>query len=158
MTKKIIYTLGLLIALVALGQETEAQEKRKISRRQVPLPLQEAFQKRFPGASLKQAEVEEKEGKLIYSLEGKHKGIEVEIVYAVEIQLIEQQEDIPLSDLPAIVSAAIKTAHPNATVTEAEKITKDGILLGYEVELKDGSDSLELRLSPEGKILVRKVD
>ena len=156
--KFLFYAVILLGLMLSLSSASATQEKRKISRKQVPVPIQEAFQKIFAGASIKQAEVEEKDGKLIYHLTGKHNGNEVELVYALEITLIEQQEDIPLSDLPAAVAAAIKAAHPTAIITETEKITRNGILLGYEVELEEGKQKLELRLTPDGKILERKVD
>lgn len=159
MVKKILFHATILAsALLIFSTATEAQERRKISRKEVPAPIQQAFQKTFPGVSIKQAEIEEKDGKLIYHLAGKRNGTEVELVYAMEIMLIEQQEDIAINDLPAVIAAAIKTAHPNATITETEKITKNGTLLGYEVEIKDGNENLELRITPDGKITERKID
>jgi uncharacterized membrane protein YkoI len=156
--KTLIHATILLGLLVIFSSSTEAQERRKISRKEVPAPIQQAFRKTFLGVSIKQAEIEEKDGKLIYHLAGKRNGNEVELIYAMEITLIEQQEDIAIAELPAAISASIKAAHPNATVTEAEKITKSGTLIGYEVEIKEGNENLELRITPDGKITERKID
>lgn len=159
MVNKILFYATVLAAFLLIFNTTiEAQEKRKISRKEVPAPIQQAFQKIYPGVSIKQAEVKEKNDRLIYHHAGKRNGNEVELVYAMEITLIEQQEDIAISELPPAIAAAIKTAHPNATITETEKITKNGTLLGYEVEIKEGEQKLELRITPDRKITERKID
>ena len=63
------------------------------------------------------------------------------------------ETDIPVASLPAAVTAALKAQYPAAELTEAESVTKNGQACCYEVDLKTADGKLEVKVSPEGKIL-----
>lgn len=64
-----------------------------------------------------------------------------------------KDKKIPVSDLPLQITDAVLSAHPTATVLNAEVDTKlGGQIESYEVEINDGGKKLELKLSPDGTI------
>lgn len=143
-----------LLALAAFASLAGAAEEKKPAPAQVPPAVVQAFQKAYP--NVKEAKYEEKaiDGKTSYEVEFKDQGMELEAVYGADGSLVETEEKIKTADLPEAAAQAVKKAHPGATLKEAEKITKpDGTAGGYEVEVKDGKKTLELRLDPGGSIL-----
>ena len=147
--------LGLSFPVMSFGG---VQEKRKIGRGDIPTPIKEAFTHAWPKAKIKQCEVETTANRAVYFIEAERDDRQIEAVYQLEITLLEEQEDIDLKEVPSVVIEAIKAAYPAGEIEEVEKITRQGTLLGYEVELKDGKQNIELRLDPSGKILERKDD
>jgi hypothetical protein len=63
------------------------------------------------------------------------------------------EENIPLDKLPRAVVDAVKDKFPDAKLVAAEKETRDGKVF-YEVMLKNKDLSIEMLLTPEGKIVV----
>ena len=147
--------LGLSFPIMSFGG---VQEKRKIGRGDIPTPIKEAFNRAWPKAKIKQCEVETTANRAVYFIEAERDDREIEAVYQLEVTLLEEQVDIDLKELPVTVVEAIKAAYPAGQIEEVEKIIRQGALVGYEVELKDGKQNIELRLDPAGKILERKDD
>ncbi|MBI4750048.1 MAG: PepSY-like domain-containing protein [Acidobacteria bacterium] len=158
--KRINLTMAFLILVLSFPVMSfgGVQEKRKIGRGDIPLPIKEAFNRAWPKAKIKECEVETTANRVVYYLDAERDDREIEAVYQLEITLLEEQEDIDLKEVPAAVLEAVKAAYPTGHIEEVEKITRQGTLFGYEVELKDGKQNLELRLDPAGKILERKDD
>ena len=68
--------------------------------------------------------------------------------------LLQKEDEIDVKSLPEAVVQAIKKAHPNAKIKEAEKLMKpDGTVTGYEVEIKVAGKELELELDVSGTIM-----
>jgi hypothetical protein len=61
-------------------------------------------------------------------------------------------EKIALDKLPKAVVDAVKAKYPKAKLVSAEKGDQDGKIV-YEVDIKDGKSSIEVTVTPEGKIL-----
>jgi uncharacterized membrane protein YkoI len=62
------------------------------------------------------------------------------------------EEKVPLDKLPKAVTDAVKAKFPSAELVKAEKETEDGKTV-YEVNLKSGGHSMDVTVTPEGKIL-----
>jgi len=62
------------------------------------------------------------------------------------------EEKIELDKLPKAVTEAIKKAYPDGEMKSAEKEKEDGKEV-YEVVVKNKDQTLEITLTPEGKIL-----
>ena len=121
---------------------------------QVPPAVRQAFQKAYP--DVKDAKYSEKAAgeKAAYEVEFNNQGKKLEATYSADGALVETEEEIKTSDLPGPVAQAVKKAHPHAALKEAEKILgPDGAASGYEVEIKDGKQELEIHLDTAGKIL-----
>ena len=63
-----------------------------------------------------------------------------------------EDEKVPLDKLPKAVSDAVKKKYPKAKMVSAEKEKKDKKTV-YEVKIKDGEQTIEVSLTPEGEIV-----
>ncbi len=114
-----------------------------------PAPIQAAFTKQFPNATIKKVSKEKRNGKVVYEVESTDAGQSRDIIYSATGDLIEMEEGMAISALPAPVAAAAKSTYPKATIVTAEKLTA-GTVVSYELILK-GAPKKELILTPEGK-------
>lgn len=144
---------AVLVALPMILGQANAGEK-ELSKNQVPKAVINAFEKAYPNAKELKFEEETFEGKAAYEVEYKENGKEYEALYRADGTLLQKEEEIDGKSLPEPVAEAIKKAHPNAEIKEAEKLMKpDGTVTGYEVEIKAAGKEIELELDVSGKIL-----
>lgn len=121
----------------------------------VPQQIKSIFAKQHPKATAVKWELED--GKE-YEAEFKDGGKERSSTYDAKGYWIETETGIATSDLPEPVTKAIKTAHPEARVKEAElvEIPEGGPL--YEVEISQGKEDSELRYDAKGTLLRTEAD
>jgi hypothetical protein len=62
-------------------------------------------------------------------------------------------EKIPVKDLPKAVVDAVKRRFPKAEMTEAKKVTENGMMT-YAIAFKDGAKMVEAGLTFDGKFLL----
>ena len=60
---------------------------------------------------------------------------------------------IPVSELPAAVSAAIKAKYPGTPITLAEKTEQPGDKILYEVTIKVNGKKKGIELNPDGSFI-----
>ena len=63
-----------------------------------------------------------------------------------------KDEKVALDQLPAAVKAAAEDAVKGIVLTEAEKETKNGVVI-YEIDGKAGGKEYELKIAADGKVL-----
>ncbi|MEQ1561016.1 MAG: PepSY-like domain-containing protein [Methyloglobulus sp.] len=144
----IIVVFGILFAISAQANVKE----KALSRNQVPKAVIEAFEKAYPNAKELDFEEEPFEGKTAYEVEYKTNGIGYEFLYSADGVLLQKQEVIVDKALPPLVAQAIKKAHPNADIMEAEQVMNpDGAVTGYEVKVNVDGKVFELDLDVSGK-------
>ncbi|SFF20233.1 Putative beta-lactamase-inhibitor-like, PepSY-like [Nitrosomonas sp. Nm166] len=147
----------LITFLVASGQANASE--REVSKHQVPQSVLEAFEKAYPDAKEVEFEKEMIEGKAVYEVEYKENNSKYEILYDSDGVILQKEETIDVKALPEPVVRAIFKEYPRATIEEAEKVMKpDGMVTGYEVEIKADGKKLELELDTQGKILKTEQD
>jgi len=64
----------------------------------------------------------------------------------------EKEEKVPLDKVPKAVLDAVKAKFPKAKLVSAEKEKEDGKLV-YEINIKDDGKTVEVTVTPEGKIV-----
>ncbi len=145
----------LFLSAVALLISTAASAQNLLSD-QVPTPVKNAFDKAFTLPM----DVE-------WSLKNTHYKVEFEtglfftdheVWYDATGKVLRHEEEISASDLPAAVSAAIKSEFPSYRVDDTERITVDGVP-SYVVELKiKGQPDWKVAYDANGKQLQKKQD
>lgn len=151
---KISLSTFALSGLLAFSLGVSADEEKKLTERQVPKNVQEAFQKAYPDAKDVKYKEEIKNGKVFFEIEFNQKSKELEALYSAEGLLIKTEEEIEIAKLPALIVQVIGKDYPKALLKEAEMILKpDGAVSGYEVEIEDGKKEVKLELDASGKIL-----
>jgi uncharacterized membrane protein YkoI len=151
---KIPLSTFVLSGLLAFSLGVSADKEKKLTEQQVPKNVQEAFQKLTPDAKDVKYKEEVTDGKAFFEIEFKQKSKELEALYSAEGLLIKKEEEIKITELPALIIQVIGKHYPKALLKEAEKILKpDEAVGGYEVEIEDGKKEVKLELDNSGKVL-----
>ena len=115
-----------------------------------PAPVEAAFKKAYPNATVKSVSKEKEDGKEQYEVESMDGTQARDLVYLADGTLVNYEELIQPSAVPAAVMAAVKAKYPKATVSRAEKLFQGG-KMNYELALKGGPG--EVVLTPDGKFV-----
>ncbi len=125
------YCLALIFTFVsisALAQET------KISKKNVPSAVLEAFAKTYPKAAIKQTNKEIKDGITYYEIESKDGKIKRDVLFSQNGAIAEVEEIIGAKSLPHSVQESIVNKYPGEKIVTIEKNVK-GNSTHYEILL-----------------------
>jgi hypothetical protein len=147
-----------LFVLTAIARADEV----KVPLKDVPKAVLDSITARFPRAKLTDATKESDGNKTTYEIVLKVQGRVVELAATADGKITEIETTIEPKALPARVTAAIEAKFPKSTIKKAEEIVaiNDGKeTKSFEVILvTTAAKSLEVKVSPEGKILKEEQD
>ena len=117
-----------------------------------PAAVEAAFKRKYPNATVKAVSKETDAGQTTYEVESVDAGKRRDLVYQPDGTVVDYEEELKASEVPAAVLAAIKTRYPKATITAYWHLftPKDGSV-NYEIDLKGAGSVAEVVLTPEGK-------
>lgn len=130
------------IIAFAISITTYTISAQKLKENDVPLEVKEAFKKQYP--EVKKAEWEKEGGN--YEVEfhltrvpmdgkGKKKSVEKSVVFNAEGKLIETEEEINVSELPAAINEYVNKNLLGKKIKEASKISDHENKITYEIEI-----------------------
>lgn len=122
-------TILLLTAMLLISQSLWAQ---KVSKKDIPVPVQKAFNTAYPEAT--GVKWEKENGNFEASFE--RKDSEISVVYDANGTLLETETEIEPNELPAGISDYVKAHYKGRKIKEASKITDAAGLVTYEAEIK----------------------
>lgn len=125
--KKILLALALTVTVAVIAQKTGV----------APDAVKTAFTKAYPGATKIKWEKEDGNYEVSFTLNGQ----EGSALYDPRGGLVESEQEMKVTDLPAVVTAYLKEHYKGVKVKGAAKITKAGGTVNYEAEIK-GKDVL----------------
>ena len=149
MFRSIQITFALTLCGAAYAGESNEQEV-KVS--ELPPAITASVQSHYPGATIREASRETYEGKDTWEAGITTAGRKLDLAFQPDGTLVEEEEVIDASALPAVVKAAIAKQMPGATATKAER----SVALGktrYEVMLKTSGKSSEVVFDDGGTIV-----
>lgn len=120
--KKILLTLAITITIASIAQKKWS----------IPDAAKTAFTKAYPGATKIKWEKEDSNFEVSFALNGQ----EYSAVYDTKGGLVESEQEIKVSDLPAAALTYMKEHYKGTAVKGAAKITKAGNSINYEAEIK----------------------
>lgn len=130
-------------------------QERSVALKDAPRVVMRNVMARFPDATVAGVSRDTEDGELLYEVTLKRNGrtIDVTTTPAGRLTLIERE--IAAGDLPAPVSALLRSKYPGATYTIVEEVTRVGgtteTLAFYEVLLKDTTArAIEVQVAPDG--------
>jgi uncharacterized cupredoxin-like copper-binding protein len=118
---------------------------------QGPAPVTDAVRKAYPNSKITAVKKETEKGQTVYEVETKDGKISRDFMVKPDGTILESEESMELSVLPKPVVDAVKTQHPKAVITGAEKVTRGAEVL-YELALKEGNKKSELSVNAAGQI------
>lgn len=133
-----------------LGQD------EKVDIDKLPMRVSETLKARFPGAQITTATKTLENGDVIYDIEMTRRGRKHEMDVKEDGTIVNFENQIAVSALPAAVAAAVRAMYPKCTIKEAMEtmVIKDNkdIVDEYEVLILTAEKKeLELAVSPDGK-------
>src|SRR5262245_23868336 len=149
--------IGALALLFVVAGELRAQEEA-VPPDKIPRKVMEALLSKFPNAKIDKCTKAKEGNDIVYDIEFKEKGRKCEADIKENGVYINYEQAIEAKDLPKVVADAIQKKYPKSTMKEIMQETevngKEEKLSAYEVIVVTADRrELELRLSPEGKIL-----
>ena len=149
--------LGMVIAIVAaaeaksLANGAPAQSAAPSKPAAAPLPakVKAAFSDAYPQATVTEVMHEKVHGQEQYEIDGVDHGLKLHVNYKPDGSVIVIEQEVAAADVPAEVTAAIKTRYPQATLTLYERATEKKSTY-YDIGLT-GAAVDSVRLTPDGK-------
>lgn len=150
MKKLIGAALLLLPALLACN----AGMGQKIDEQNVPGAVREAFTLRFPKPGKTRWELEDGTD---YEAVFEQAGVEWSAKFAADGTWLETEHGTRIEDLPQAVQLAVAAHYAGHTIKEAE-LTETPGSSAYELELKQGTHTIEVLFAADGAIVQSKAE
>jgi len=146
-----------IITMLALGflvaaSESHAKEKQ-LKKSDLPPAVQTTADKQSQGAKVFGYASEMEEGKLRYEVQLMVNGRSRDVTIAPDGAVLEIEQQVDLSELPAAVREGLQKKADAGTITKVESLTKLGVLVAYEAHLKKGNKRWEVQVGPAGNSL-----
>ncbi len=129
-----------------------ADEAQLVMKSDMPEAVLRAFQESFPGVKVTGYDKEDVDDLTHYEIETNVDKRQKDYVYLEDGTLLQIEEEIPVKELPKLVLEAVRKAHPDAEIDEAEKIMRGTTLTHYEIVIEVDEHEIELLVSPDGQI------
>lgn len=140
------------LAFLSAGAMASAQEI-KIKRADLPPAVERTVAEASKGATIKGLSKEMEHGKTSYEVEmvvnGHGKDVEIDSTGAI----VEVEEEVALSALPAAVTAGLNAKASGGTILKVESLTKNGKIVAYEAKVESAGKKHEIQVGPDGKPL-----
>jgi hypothetical protein len=139
-----------ILFIVLIAGSTQAQ---KLKESEVPVAAKQAFTKKFPHVK---SVAWSKENDTEFEAEYKMSGTEQSSNFDKEGKWLVTETEVKSSALPTAVQAILKKDFIDYKVKEVEKVENAANEIFYEMALEKGKTNLEVKISPEGKIISKE--
>jgi hypothetical protein len=151
------FGLAALVLTVATLSVGAAGGEQKVPLDKVPKPVVDAAKKRFPMAEIIAASTEKADGKQVYEISMKQKGLNIDLTLTPEGQIQDIEKEIATKDVPKSVADAIFAKYPKSTFKKAEELYKVAngkeTMTAHEVVIVTAdARTIEVVVSPDNKI------
>ena len=148
MSRTAILIIGFSVCFAAAA----AQEK-KLTRSQLPAPVQARVDAESQGATVKGFSEEKEKGQIFYEAEMTVNGHSKDVLIDAKGNVVEVEEEVAANALPDAVRDGLQAKAGKGKLGRVESLTKQGKLVAYEAKvLTDGKKS-EIQVGPDGKAL-----
>ena len=145
----VLFTLSLLLSANTFAQDSE----KKVKMADLPEAVRKTVQEQSKGATLRGLAKEVEDGKTFYEAELKVNGRNKDVLIDPSGAVVEIEEQVALSSLPAEVQATIKKGAGKGKITAVESITKNNALEAYEAHVTRAGKRSEIKVAPDGKLI-----
>ncbi len=125
----------------------------------VPAPVKATIEREAGGGAIQELNRTTRNGKTVYeaTLEVGEKNIELTV--DPEGKTVDQviKEDVTIDRVPAAVRETIQRETGEGDIVAIERVTRNG-KTAFEAQLEAGGKTFELTVSPEGKVLQKKIE
>jgi uncharacterized membrane protein YkoI len=144
--------LFIVIAILCVAPLAFAAE-RKITKSDLPPAVRNTAEQQSVGSTVTGYSKDIEGGKLEYEVQMTTNGHAKDVTIAPDGQLIEIEEQVLMSDLPAGVRTALQTMAGKGKITQVESLAKHGAIVAYEAQVLTAGKHTEVQVGPDGKTL-----
>jgi hypothetical protein len=154
--------MSLLLLAVAWAQQKAAEPKEKaeagkmLDVKKLPPAVQKTVQEQTKGATIRGLSKEVENGKTQFELETKINGHNRDLLIDPSGKVLEVEEEVELTTLPAAVQAEVKRSLAGGKLLILESVTKNDALTGYEASVEVKGKRSSFVMGPDGKALPKK--
>jgi uncharacterized membrane protein YkoI len=149
--KRTLLVTGLIAGLSWIGNAQDNEVKVKM--KDLPAAVQKAVQEQSKGATLHGLSKEVEGGKTFYEAELKVNGHGRDVLIDPAGAVVEVEEEVALAAVSGPVKAGVQKAAAGAKLIKLESITRNNTLAAYEVTVRKGGKTSEVKLSPDGSLM-----
>jgi len=141
------------IAAAASASVNVRAAEKAITRAQLPAAVEKTVAAQSQGATIKGFSTEVEAGRRVYEMQLVVDGHGRDITMDQHGGILEIEDEVVLSSLPAAVQDGLKHAAGSGTITRVESLTKKGTLVAYEAVVRRGTRRAEIQVGPDGRAL-----
>lgn len=145
----LLFGLSLVLSANAFAQNSE----KPVTMKDLPEAVRKTVQEQSKGAALRGLAKEVEDGKTFYEAEFKVNGHNRDVLIDPSGAVVEIEEQVALSSVPAEVKATILKNAGKGKITAVESITKNDILEAYEAHVTRAGKKSEIKVAVDGKLI-----
>jgi hypothetical protein len=130
--------------------------EKKVARLALPPAVEKTVQAQSQGATINGISSETEDGVFQYEVEMTFNGHGKDIAIAKDGTLLEVEEEVAMTSLPANVQSALTAKAAKAKITKVESLTKKDKLVAYEAATLKGAKKGEIQVGPNGEKLAHE--
>ena len=158
----ILKSCGMAASLVSLcllsaGTLRAEDGEKSVKMKDLPEAVQKTVREQSKGAKVGDLSIEIENGKTCYEAELKSKGHKKDILIDETGTVLEVEEKVEFSKLPAAVKEQIKKSAGKGKIKRVEAITKNGAPTVYEAVVKTAGKKSEITVAADGKLISNEV-
>jgi hypothetical protein len=115
--------------------------------------MQKTAQEQNKGAIVKGYTQDTENGQLEYEVEMAINGHSKDVSIGKDGSVLEIEEQVEMNTLSASVQSGLKDKAGKGTITKIESITKKGMVVAYETQVRTMGKHSEIQVGPDGKPL-----
>ncbi len=137
---------------IGIGTVCYAAEK-PVPRAELPAAVQKTADAQSKGAVVNRYVKDNEDGQLEYEVEMTVNGHSKDVGIAPDGRLLEVEEQVEFNQLPAAVQQGLKDKAGTGNITKVESITKKGMIVAYEAQVRTNGRHSEIQVGPNGQQL-----
>ena len=157
---------GLALSIGAVALKKTAEQEKEVSIDQVPDAVKATILAQ--GGTIKEIEMETKNGQTVYEADVIIDGQKIEVKVAADGTLLgkkvdddddedEDEQEVSLNEVPEVVKATILKEADGAEIGEVVKETEDGQIV-YEAEFVINGQEVEIEVAADGTLLEKEIE
>jgi uncharacterized membrane protein YkoI len=149
MKRKFVLVTCILLSLSAIGFAKE----KPLTKSQLPPAVRKTADEQSKGATVRGYSSEVANRKLEYEVQLTLNGKSRDVTIAADGRVLEIEDEVTISELPAAVRDGIQQKAGTGTIVKVESLAKNGKVVAYEAQVRNGAKRSEIQVGPDGKSL-----
>jgi hypothetical protein len=145
-----IFAIAVLAGIAAAAAAKIAQAESHVSCNTLPAAVLSQVKTEAGDATIRGCVKDKENGKLTYEVETLKDGRSRDIEFDASGSVLEVEQEVTGSSVPAAVSDAIATAAKGGKVGKIESVTRGGAIASYETTITRQGQRHEVAFSPQG--------